>query len=123
LPSDNAFWTTLAPIFFTIPVLDVPLENVALDMALDDLMIPWSTECAKILLLLLSDGAGGEQVRSVWALLMVLTMANSYLTMQRAKKHGEEKRLSATWIAPLKEAVGRWEDEGESLYASPWKRC
>jgi hypothetical protein len=76
LPSDNAFWTTLAPIFFTIPVLDVPLENVALDMALDDLMIPWSTECAKILLLLLSDGAGGEQVRSAWASLMVATVAN-----------------------------------------------
>jgi hypothetical protein len=45
-------------------------------MALDDLMIPWSTECAKILLLLLSDGAGGEQVRSAWASLMVATVAN-----------------------------------------------
>ena len=63
LPDDDAFWTALAPILFTIPVLDVPLNNVALDMALDDLMIPWSTECAKILLLLLSSGSKTEQVR------------------------------------------------------------
>lgn len=58
----DTFWSGLAPLIFALPTADLPLLELPLDSVLQDRIIPWCMECAKILLLLLSCGSEAEEV-------------------------------------------------------------
>ncbi|KAJ9104545.1 hypothetical protein QFC21_002041 [Naganishia friedmannii] len=57
----DTFWNNLAPLVFVLPTADLPLPELSLEAALQDRVIPWSMECAKILLLLLSCHSQAEK--------------------------------------------------------------
>jgi hypothetical protein len=54
---DDTFWSKLAPLVFVLSTADIPLPELPLEAALQDRVIPWSIECAKILLLIFSCGS------------------------------------------------------------------
>ncbi|KAJ9098553.1 hypothetical protein QFC19_006321 [Naganishia cerealis] len=56
------FWSDLAPHLFVFPKSDLPLQELPLDTVLEDRIIPWAMECAKIMLILLSCGPEAEDV-------------------------------------------------------------
>ncbi|KAJ9115093.1 hypothetical protein QFC22_005421 [Naganishia vaughanmartiniae] len=89
----DSFWSKLAPLVFVLPTSNLPLHELPLEAALQDRVIPWSMESAKIMLLLLSCGLEVEE---------------------SCKAYIQQNQTLARWILPLKECLARWEGEASS---------
>lgn len=90
---DDTFWSKLAPLVFVLSTADIPLPELPLEAALQDRVIPWSIECAKILLLIFSCGSqAGESCRA----------------------YVEKNQSMSNWILPLEGCLARWEGEASS---------